>query len=152
LHGEDLMHGMCWFAKAGFLLLLFAAPFGCASSGGGAPPVETAGVSPEKANDGVDPRSIARRCLAGDKIVPDPGCPPLFQSACDQGDSTSCGLLAMCFRDGIVVGKDADRAGALFQKACDAGNPHGCNDSGWMLQYGSGERNVERASMLFRRA
>ena len=52
--------------------------------------------------------------------------PTRAQKGCDAGTAADCAVLAVAYREGVVVQKDIPKAHALFEKSCTAGYEPAC--------------------------
>lgn len=71
----------------------------------------------------------------------------LYGEACDAGDATSCGLLALMYELGQGVTQDLDKAVGFHERACDGGVGDACNHLG--VLYLGGEAAAQRPELAF---
>lgn len=77
----------------------------------------------------------------------------LYQEACDGGDVTACGVLALEFETGRNLPRDLPRAAQLYGSACDLGDMEACTILGSMYHAEQGvTRDLARAVSLHERA
>ena len=77
----------------------------------------------------------------------------LYYRACEQGDASACGVLALMFETGEGVTRNLERAAELYRRACDLDDMEACTILGSMHHRGEGvPRDVARAVSLHERA
>jgi len=75
---------------------------------------------------------------------------PLYQQACDAGQSFACTSIGYLYSQGYGVLKNPTTAVADYQKACNGGDAMGCRDLGNHVRDGDGApRNPQLAAIYF---
>jgi len=78
---------------------------------------------------------------------------PLFQRACEAGNSSGCASLGSRYAKGESVAQDYKKAVQLWQRACDVGNGPGCFNLGLAFFNGGGVAvDKPKAAQMFQRA
>jgi TIR domain/Sel1 repeat len=74
---------------------------------------------------------------------------PLFEQACNLGESKGCNAIGLLFENGEGVSRDIQKSAALYQKGCTGGNAAACSNLSRFYQNGIGvQRDSQKAALL----
>jgi hypothetical protein len=74
---------------------------------------------------------------------------PLFEQACNLGETKGCNAIGLLYENGDGVSKDTQKSAALYQKGCTGGNAAACSNLSRFYQNGiSVQRDPQKAALL----